>query len=68
MKTVVSLVIDMTDEQIADYAAEHQIPVQANGRPRMKDIVEDVQSHVLALVQAPQPGIGRHATVTLKNR
>ena len=67
-----SLVIDMTGDQVAAYAAEYGLP-HHDGPLRAKDIVNDVRSYVLTAIQdsAAFGEIGRGdgtrgATVTIK--
>jgi hypothetical protein len=67
MRIQIPLVIEMTDEQVADYAREYglSLPVRA------KDIVDDVRSYVLTAVQ-DSPAFGeigngtRAAEVSIK--
>jgi hypothetical protein len=71
MRIPVTLIIDMTDAQVQDYAEVQGIPLANGGKPYAKDIVEDVRRYVLTAVQdSPafgQTGLGaRAATVTIK--
>ena len=71
MRIQIPLVIEMTDEQVAAYAAEYglSLPVRA------KDIVDDVRSYVLTAIQ-DSPAFGeigdgdgtRSADVSIKGR
>lgn len=74
MRIVVPVVIDMTDAQVADYAAEYGLP-RKGGRLMAKELVEDVRSYVLGCVQESaafgEVGDGRGtrgADVSLKER
>jgi len=52
MRIQVPLVVEMTDEQVAQYAAERGLAAEGkSGLPRARDVVKDVQSYVLTLVQ-----------------
>jgi hypothetical protein len=71
MRIPVTLIIDMTDAQVQDYAEVQGIPLVNGGKPYAKDIVEDVRRYVLAAVRdSPafgQTGLGtRAANVTIK--
>jgi hypothetical protein len=46
----VPIVIEMTDEQVKQYAAEHGLPADG-GRLYAKEVVADVQSYVLTCIQ-----------------
>lgn len=62
MRVQIPLVVEFTDEQLQDYAAENGLP--HNGGPlRAKDVVEDVRSYVLNAIQESV-----RATVTIKGR
>ena len=50
MRIAVTLVIEMSDQQVADYADAQGIPQQPTGHFRAKDIVEDVRGYVLTTV------------------
>lgn len=50
MRIQIPLVIEMTDEQVAEYAAEQGLP-HHTGPLRAKDIMEDVQAYVLTAIQ-----------------
>lgn len=69
MRIAVTVVIDMTDEQLRAYAAAHGLPEPL----RAKNVVDDVQPRVLAAVRDSstfgETGDGhgaRRADVTLK--
>lgn len=47
MRIAVTVIIEMSDAQIAAYAEEYGIPQQPTGHHRAKDIVDDVRSQVL---------------------
>jgi hypothetical protein len=51
MRIAITLVIEMSDAQVADYAEYAGIPQQATGHFRAKDIVEDVRGYVRNCVQ-----------------
>ena len=52
MRIQIPLVVEMTDEQVNDYAAASDgAPIAGPGRPRAKDVVDEVRKDVLALVQ-----------------
>jgi hypothetical protein len=72
MRIAIPLVIDMTDEQVEQYAAEYGLPA-SNGKVRARDVVDDVRSYVLTCVQDSaafgETGTGdgtRGADVTIK--
>lgn len=50
MRIQVPLVVEMTDEQVSQYAAERGLEAEG-GHPRARVVVADVQSYVLAMVQ-----------------
>ena len=72
MRIVVPLVVDMTDEQVRQYADEFGLPAKG-GRLYAREVVEDVQRYVLSCVQ-DSPAFGevgdgngtRGATVSIK--
>ena len=72
MRIAVTLVIDMTDEQVQQYADEYGLPAKG-GRLYTREVVEDVQRYVLTSVQ-DSPAFGetgdgngtRGATVDIK--
>lgn len=61
MRIVVPVVVDMTDPQVAEYAADSGIGTRA------KDVVASVRSYVLTAVQE-SPALAGTADVTLKGR
>lgn len=50
MRIQVPLVIEMTDEQVRQYANEYGLPAQG-GRLYAREVVEDVQRYVLSCIQ-----------------
>jgi hypothetical protein len=50
MRIAVTLVIDMTDEQVQQYADEYGLPAKG-GRLYAREAVEDVQRYVLTCIQ-----------------
>ncbi len=50
MRIQVPLVIEMTDEQVRQYADEFGLPAKG-GRLYAREVVEDVQRYVLTCVQ-----------------
>jgi hypothetical protein len=50
MRIPVTLVIDMTDQQVEQYAAEYGLPAKG-GRLYAREVVEDVRRYVLTQVQ-----------------
>lgn len=50
MRIQVPLVIEMTDEQVRQYAGEYGLPAQG-GKLYAREIVEKVQGYVLTCVQ-----------------
>lgn len=67
MKIQVPVVVEMTDEQVAMYAAGYGLP-RSGGRLYAREVVEDVQAHVLNLVQESAAFAGDGATVSIKGR
>lgn len=73
MRIAVTLVIEMTDAQVEQYADVQGIPCAKSGKPYAKEVVEDVRSYVLARIQ-DSPAFGeigygsetRGASVTIK--
>jgi hypothetical protein len=72
MRIPVTVVIDMTDEQVTVYADKHGLP-RDGGRLYAREVVADVQGYVLACVQDSaafgETGAGedaRGADVTIK--
>lgn len=51
MRIAVTLVIELSDQQVADYAERAGIPQQATGHFRAKDIVDDVRGYVRNCIQ-----------------
>lgn len=74
MRIAVTVVIEMTDEQVKDYADEYGVP-RNGGRLYAREVVEDVRGYVLTAVQ-DSPAFGeigdgkgtRGADVTVKGR
>ena len=69
----VTLVIDMDDAQVENYADDNGLDRDVGGKVRAKTMVDDVRSYVLTAVQDSaafgEIGLGdgtRGATVTLK--
>jgi len=50
MRIQIPLVVEMTDDQVRNYANEYGLP-RKGGRLMAKEIVEDVRSYVLTCVQ-----------------
>ena len=50
MRIAVTLVIDMTDEQVKQYADEYGLPAKG-GTLYAREVVEDVRSYVLTCIQ-----------------
>jgi hypothetical protein len=50
MQIQVPLVIDMTDEQVKQYADEYGLPAQG-GKLYAREVVENVRSYVLTCIQ-----------------
>ena len=50
MRIQVPLVIEMTDEQVKQYAAEYGLPAQG-GQLYAREVVQNIRSYVLACVQ-----------------
>ena len=72
MRIAVTLVIEMTDEQVAAYADEYGLP-RKGGKLMAKEVVEDVRSYVLTGIQDSaafgEAGDGtRGADVSIKER
>lgn len=72
IRIAVTLVIEFTDDQQADFAERHGLNLA--GKPRARDVVESVQQYVLGAVQGVASAFGNHpgdlsgATVTIKER
>lgn len=62
MRIPVTLVIEMTDEQVKAYAAEYGLPFHG-GPLRAKDVVEDVRDNVVVSIQGY---FGDFAAVSIK--
>jgi hypothetical protein len=65
MRIQIALVIEMTGDQVKDYAELAGLP-HGGGPLRTKDIVEDVRGHVLASVQSLDDLYSVGASVTIK--
>jgi hypothetical protein len=65
MRIQVPLVIEMTDEQVKEYAGFAGLP-HHGGPLRAKDVVDDVREHVLASVQALDDLCSVGADVSIK--
>jgi hypothetical protein len=63
MRIAVTVVIDMTDQQAADYATANRMPAET-GRVYAREVVERVRAGVLADVRAGE--LGDFADVSLK--
>lgn len=50
MRIQIPIVVDMTDEQVQAYALEYGLP-KDGGKLMTREVVDDVRSHVLTLVQ-----------------
>ena len=67
MRITIPVVIDLTDQQILDYADEYGLP-RNGGRLMAREVAEDVREYVLnALRQSPAFYEGR-ADVSIKER
>jgi hypothetical protein len=74
MRIAIPLVIEMTDEQVEQYAAEYGLPLPvSDGKVRARDVVDDVRSYVLTCIQDStafgETGVGdgtRGADVAIK--
>ena len=66
MRIAVTLVIDMTDQQVADYADHAGIPVQPTGHFRARDIAENVRGLAFAAVSGTFDGVGSGADISIK--
>lgn len=63
MRIPIPLVVDMTDEQVAEWASLNQLP-GAGSHVMAKDVGDDVRSHVLTVLNS---GIlARFADITIK--
>ena len=63
MRIAVTLVIDMSDQQVRDYAAEFGL-VPPTGKPRARDTVEHVRDWLLAdVTRGP---LGDYADISIK--
>lgn len=63
MRIVVSLVIEMTDEQVKGYVAEFGLPFHG-GPLRARDVVSSVREAVLSDIQGGS--LGEFADVSIK--
>jgi len=63
IRVQVPLVIEMTPQQVAEYALDNGLP-RAGGPLRAREVVADVQAYVLAAVQEASAFAG--ATVSIK--
>jgi hypothetical protein len=50
IKIQIPIVIEMSDQQVEDYAREYGLPRQG-GELRAKEVVDDVRTYVLTAVQ-----------------
>ena len=66
MRIAVTIVIEMTGQQAADYAEHARIPVQPAGHFRARDVVENVRGYVVAEVSGLFDRIGSGADVSIK--
>jgi hypothetical protein len=66
MRIAITILIDMTDAQVADYAAEYGLPVRGSDRPMARDVVEDVRTQVLTAIQCSTAFGDGAADVSLK--
>jgi len=64
IRVQVPLVVEMTAEQVTEWAADHGLSLSP-GRTPVKAIVDDVQRHLLNLARGDY-GLGSGASVTLK--
>lgn len=55
MRIQIPIVIEMTDDQVETYADKYALPRNGAGKVMAKDIVEEVRSYVLTLVQECAP-------------
>lgn len=67
MRIQIPLVIEMTDEQVKDYAELAGLP-HHGGPLRAKDVVDDLRAHVLSSVQQLNDIVESGADVTIKER
>lgn len=67
MRIAVTLVIEMTDEQVKVYADEYGL-AKPGFRLYARDVVEDVRSAVLAAIQGSPVFCEGGADITLKGR
>lgn len=67
MRIAVTLVIEMTDEQVAEYAAEYGLP-RGGGKLMAREVVGDVRSLVLTAVQDSAAFGYGGADVSIKER
>ena len=51
MRIPITLVIEMTEQQVENYADEYGLPRNGAGTVMAKDIVDDVRSYVLTEIQ-----------------
>jgi hypothetical protein len=59
----VPLVIDMTDDQLSQWADANGVPRASDGKVRAKDAVDAMRAEVLAAIRAV---LGEHAQVSIK--
>ena len=68
MRIAITLVIEMTDEQVEQYADAYGLPRRENGKVYARDVVEDVRSMVHNTIQE-SPVLGEvGADVTIKRQ
>lgn len=66
MRIAITLVIEMTDKQVADYAGEYGLP-RDGGRLMAKEVVEDVNEYVLGAVSQSPAFYNGGADITIKH-
>lgn len=67
MKIPVTLVVEIRDERLAQYASDWGLPVMNPGeRPKAKDVVEHVRSKLLAAAQ--NGALDGHAEISIKGK
>ena len=66
MRIAVTLVIEMSDQDVADYALEHGVPQQPTGHFRARDIVDDVRGYVLTQIKGSASFYDSAADITIK--
>lgn len=65
MRIAVTVVVEMSDDQVAGYALEYGLPRQG-GKLYAREVVEDVRSYVLGCVQQSAAFTEGGADVSIK--